>query len=91
MNSSPDNIEVDGDGILWVAGHQNLFAFLKHAKGPSIPAPSHVMRIDPVAGTSEDIFYNTGEVISGSSVGAMHNGTLIIGAVFDNHVLICPQ
>lgn len=90
-NSAPDNIDVDGDGILWVAGHQNLFAFLKHANDPSLPAPSHVMRIDPAAGTSEDIYYNAGEAISASSVGAMHNGTLIIGAVFDSHVLICPQ
>lgn len=90
-NSSPDNIEVDESGMLWVAGHQNLFSFLAHAKDPAFPAPSHVIKIDPVSGEYVDVFYDTGEAISASSVGASYNGKLIVGAVYDGHVLICDQ
>ena len=90
-NSSPDNIEVDADGMLWVAGHQNLFAFLAHSKDPASAAPSHVIKIDPKTGEYDDVFYDTGEAISASSVGASYNGKLIVGAVFDGHVLICDQ
>lgn len=90
-NSSPDNIEVDENGMLWVAGHQNLFAFLAHSKDPASSAPSHVMKIDPKTGEHDDVFYDTGEAISASSVGASYNGKLIVGAVFDGHVLICDQ
>jgi arylesterase / paraoxonase len=89
-NSGPDNIDVDQDGILWVAGHSNLLTFLAHAKDPTVSSPSHILRIDPMNGAKQDIFYDTGALISASSVGAVHKGTLIIGAVFDDHVLICP-
>ena len=91
VNSSPDNIEVDADGMLWVAGHPNLFAFLAHSKDLATPAPSHVIKIDPLTGEYDDVFYDTGEVISASSVGTSYNGKLVVGAVYDDHVLICDQ
>lgn len=91
VNSSPDNIEVDESGMVWVAGHQNLFAFLAHSKDPASPAPSHVIKIDPKTGEYDDIFYDAGKAISASSVGASYNDTLVIGAVFDGRVLICDQ
>ncbi len=90
-NSSPDNIEVDAEGMLWVAGHPNLFAFLAHSSDPATPAPSHVIKIDPVSGEYVDAFYDTGEAISASSVGTSYNGKLIVGAVYDDHVLICDH
>ncbi len=89
VNSGPDNIEVDSEGNLWVAGHQNLFTFLGHASDASKPSPSHVMKLDPTSGLSKDIYYDSGETISASSVGAVHEQTLIVGAVFDGHILIC--
>ena len=88
-NSSPDNIEVDDKGFLWVGGHPNLLDFLAHSKEQSTPSPSHVMKIDPITGGIEDVFYDGGESISASSVGTMYKGKLIIGAVYDEHVLIC--
>lgn len=90
-NSSPDNIEVDESGMLWVAGHPNLFTFLAHSKDPASAAPSHVIKIDPVSGEYIDVFYDTGETISASSVGASYKDKLIVGAVYDGHVLICDQ
>lgn len=90
VNTSPDNIEVAGDGALWTGGHSKIFDFLKHAENPSAIAPSHVVRIDPQTGDAEDIFIDTRGVINASSVGAVWDDILIVGAVFDGHVMICP-
>jgi len=90
VNTSPDNIEVAGDGALWTGGHSKIFDFLKHAENPSAIASSHVVRIDPQTGDAEDIFIDTRGVINASSVGAVWDDILIVGAVFDGHVMICP-
>lgn len=90
VNLSPDNIDVDSDGNLWVAGHPNLLDFLAHAADASVDAPSHALRLNPQTAEMEDVYYNTGDEISASSVAAYHQGMLIIGAVFDNHVVLCP-
>ncbi len=89
--TGPDNVEVDAEGILWTAGHSRVFDFLAHAKDKNEIAPSHAVRIDPAAGDVETVFVSTEGEINGSSVAAAHEGTLIIGAVFDGHVMICPN
>jgi len=89
-NTSPDNIEVARDGALWIAGHSKIFDFVAHAEDASAIAPSHVVRIDPATGGSKDVFISTNGEINGSSVGAVWDDTLIVGAVFDGHVMVCP-
>jgi len=84
-----DNIEQGPDGALYIGGHPDIFAFLDHAEDPETPAPSQVVRFDPDTGEHETVFYSAGEDISASSVGAVHDGRLIVGAVFDSHVLVC--
>ena len=90
VKTGPDNIEIAADGALWVAGHSKVFDFLKHAKDPAAIAPSHVIRVDPKTGIGEDALIDTGGLINGSSVGAVWDDTLIVGAVFDDHVMVCP-
>ena len=89
-NTGPDNIEIAPDGAVWVGGHSKIFEFLAHAKNASEIAPSHVVRIDPDSGEHEDIFTSLDGEINGSSVGAANENTLIVGAVFDAHVMVCP-
>ncbi len=89
-NTAPDNIDVAADGALWIGGHSKIFDFLAHAKDASNIAPSHVVRIDPATGAFEDIFISLDGEINGSSVGAASEDTLIVGAVFDGHVMVCP-
>ncbi len=89
-NTAPDNIDIAPDGALWIGGHSRIFDFLAHAKDPSSIAPSHVVRIDPESGEYEDIFISTDGEINASSVGAANDDTLIVGAVFDGHVMVCP-
>lgn len=91
VNTAPDNIEVARDGALWIAGHSKIFDFLKHAKDPAAVAPSHVVRMNPRTGENKDLFIDTTGAINGSSVGAVWDKTLIVGAVFDDHVMVCPM
>jgi arylesterase/paraoxonase len=90
VNTGPDNVEVSADGALWIAGHSKVFDFLKHAKDAKAIAPSHVIRVNPESGLKEDIFIDTNGAINASSVGAMWDNTLVVGAVFDDHVMVCP-
>jgi len=91
VNTSPDNIEVAADGGLWVGGHSKIFDFLKHAEDARAIAPSHVIRISPRTGDVNDVFVDTSGAINGSSVGAVWDRNLVVGAVFDGHVMVCPM
>lgn len=90
VDTGADNVEVAGDGALWIGAHPKVFDFLKHAEDPKAIAPSHVVRVNPETGLVEDMLVDTGGVINGSSVGAVYDDTLIVGAVFDGHVMVCP-
>ncbi len=89
MRMAADNIEVDKAGNLWTAGHPNILAFPPHAADPANLSPSMASTINPVTNEVKEVFYNAGEDISAASVAAYSEGTLIIGAVFEEHVLVC--
>lgn len=91
VNTAPDNVEVAGDGALWVAGHSKIFDFIEHAKDPKAIAPSHIIRVDPRTGRKSDFFISVNGEINAASVGAVWDNTLIVGAVFDSHVMACPM
>lgn len=88
--TAPDNIDIDIDGRIWTAGHPNLLAFEAHAKDASNIAPSQVVRIDPGTGATTTPFMSVDGEINGSAGVAVHDGRMVIGAVFDGHVLNCP-
>lgn len=90
VNTGPDNIEISSDGALWIGGHSKVFEFVKHAEDASVIAPSHVIRMNPATGETEDVLIDLSGVLNGSSVGAATANTLVVGAVFDDHVLVCP-
>lgn len=90
VNTGPDNIEVSADGALWIGGHSKVFEFLKHAEDATAVAPSHVIRVNPATGETEDVLIDTSGILNASSVGAATDDTLVVGAVFDDHVLVCP-
>lgn len=91
VNTGPDNIEVAQDGALWIGGHSKVFDFLAHAEDENAVAPSHVIRVNPRNEVASDVFISTEGEINGSSVGAVWDDTLIVGAVFDGHVMVCPM
>lgn len=85
-----DNIEVARDGGLWVAGHDNVFAFLAHARDAKKVSPSRVIRLNAETGDYATLFSDRTGVLNASSVGAVWDRTLIVGSVFDSHVMVCP-
>jgi len=85
-----DNIEVGTDGALYIAGNVNVFDFLAHQGDPETRAPAHAIRIDPDSGDWNTVFADSGEAIDSPSVATRIGDQLLLGAVFDSHVLVCP-
>jgi arylesterase/paraoxonase len=93
VDTSPDNIDVAADASLWVTGHANTLALIRHFIGGS-PAPTQVWRIELAAGGAkqpEEIYLDDGSGISAGSVGATWNDLLLIGSITDRKVMICER
>jgi arylesterase/paraoxonase len=92
LGTSPDNIDVDEDGSLWVGAHSNVAALVMHFIIGS-KAPTQIVRID-MGGTQpqvEEVYLNAGEQISAGSVGATYANKLLVGSITDRKVLICEM
>ena len=87
-----DNIEIDQKGDLWVGCHPKLLTFVKYSKDPGVLSPSQVIKIEKRAAgpyNVREIYLNNGQPMSGASVAAVFEGTLLIGSVFDERFLLC--
>jgi len=91
LNAGPDNIDVDGDGSLWIAAHPKMLDFLAHAKDAKNLSPTEVLKVDPAAedGAIRTIYANTGGEISGGSTAVSDGKRLAVGAVFEPKYLNC--
>ena len=92
LNTGVDNLDVDSKGDIWVGCHPKLLAFMKHSKDPESLSPSQVLRIIPGGNDTYDmkqVYLDTGEEISGSSVAVRFRRRLLIGSVFGPHFLDC--
>ncbi len=93
LGTSPDNIDVAADGSLTIGAHANLVALIQHFISGK-DAPSQVLHVtgSPEAGYEiEEIYLNTGEEISASSVGATYGNKLLIGSITARQVLVCES
>jgi arylesterase/paraoxonase len=93
LPTSPDNIDVAADGSLTVAGHANTVKLIQHFINGA-PAPSQVLRVIPGNGGTpsvDEIYLNTGDQISASSVGATYGRKLLIGSITARQILVCEQ
>lgn len=86
-----DNIELDTEGVLWVGCHPHMLKFLSHAKDETVFSPSEVIAITykskGVYG-QKTVYMNDGAFISGSAVGAVYKGKLLIGPVFAPYIVV---
>jgi arylesterase/paraoxonase len=86
-----DNIEIDSAGSLWIGCHPQMLKFLSHSRDESKLSPSHVIRLTPSSDGSfkqEIIYMNDGSEISASSVAAPYRNKLLVGPVFQRHILV---
>jgi arylesterase/paraoxonase len=92
VTSSPDNVDVDGDGDLWVGAHANTLKLIQHFAAGE-PAPSQVMRVslhdNGGANGREDIYLDDGRQFSASSVGVNYGNLLLVGSITERRVLVC--
>jgi arylesterase/paraoxonase len=87
-----DNIEIDRQGDLWIGSHPKLLTFVKHSKDPEVLSPSQVIKVEKKASGQyeiREIYMNNGKPLSGSSVAAVFEDYLLIGAVFEERFLLC--
>ena len=86
-----DNFEWDGEEHLLNAGHPKLFAFQAHMKDAQALSPSQVIRINVASKPMqyETVYLNDGKDLSGASVAAKWQDKLLIGSVFEPHILRC--
>jgi arylesterase/paraoxonase len=94
LGTGVDNIEVDRYGALWVAAHPKLLTFLRHAANHDVLSPSEALWIDPTGVNDpavRPVWLDLGGLLSGSSVVVPFGSQLVIGSVFEPHVLVCNR
>ena len=92
FNSGVDNIEIDSDGNLWIGSHPKMYTFSRHMNDSAVLSPSQVYKVSLDQSNSytiEEIYLNLGGELSGSTVAAFYDSTLLIGSVFESYFLDC--
>jgi arylesterase / paraoxonase len=92
LETGLDNIELDQEGNLWIGAHPKLLSFIAHAGDAEKISPSQLFKISSLSLNQpvvEEIYLDTGDELSASSVVAVRGKRLIVGAVFDDHILDC--
>ena len=82
-----DNIDVDSDGFVWVAGHPKGLPRSAHALSPSEIWKVQILHGIPIS--ARRFYANLGDQISAASVGAKQGEHIYIGSVTDTKVLDC--
>lgn len=95
ITTSPDNIDMAADGSLWVTGHANTLALIRHFIGGS-PAPTQVWRLaldgaGDRAINREEVYLDDGSSMTTGSVGATFGRLLLIGSITARQVMICER
>lgn len=93
LGTGLDNIEIDEEGRLWIGAHPKLLAFVQHAESAEVHSPSQVLRVtlggpEPVV---DEVYLNDGATMSGGAVAAVYKDRMVLGPVFEGHMLSCGR
>jgi arylesterase/paraoxonase len=94
VGTGVDNIDIDGDGDLWVAGAPKLLAFSAASADRAKQSPSAVWRVsarDGVLESAKTVYADLGGKASGGTVAVFAQGHLYIGTVFRPRILDCTH
>lgn len=88
---APDNLTVDENDNLYVAGFPNLLDYFYYMKGwfGVKKSPSVAYRISPDDYAQELLFKDDGSMISGATVALRAGDYLILGSGWDDNIAIC--
>jgi arylesterase / paraoxonase len=92
LPGGPDNVQVGLDGALWVGAHPDLFALKAYSQDRARPSPSRVLRVlPPFDGSASvtEVFADRGARLGSASTAVDLGDRLVLGAVFDDHLLDC--
>ena len=92
FNSGVDNIEIDSGGNLWIGSHPKMYTFSRHINDSTVLSPSQVYKVSLDHSnnyTIKEVYLNLGEELSGSTVAAVYDSTILIGSVFESYFLDC--
>jgi len=91
IGTGVDNIEVDGEGNLWLGCHPNLLKVGAYEQRKKPTSPSEILKIIYVSKKHykiENIFLNDGNVMSASTVAAPFGNFVLAGNIMDNKFII---
>jgi arylesterase/paraoxonase len=98
LESAPAHLDVDSDGVVWIAAQPKLLSFYRHARDATRPAPTVVLRFDPrgtrpAAGEPDTrisrLYSNSGSQLAGGTAAAHWRNEFLVGSLMQNKVLIC--
>jgi arylesterase/paraoxonase len=92
LGTAPDNLNIDEDGVIWIASHLKLLRFVAHARDSRERAPTQVLRFDPrLSGTQRlrQVYLDDGRQLAAGTVAARWRDEFLVGAFLDKKVLIC--
>lgn len=94
FNTAPDNVDVDEEGLLWIAGHSKGLQFRRHQLDPDQSAPSQIFVVDVISVKKGKVkggivHASQGQDISGASIALRYGDRVFIGAPYENHILAC--
>ena len=89
-----DNLDVDPDGIVWMAAHPKMLSFIQHAGNPAKASPSQILILEPSptgkGGKIDQVYLKDGsDGFSGASVAIRSGSTMVLGSVFEKSVRVC--
>lgn len=91
LGTAPDNPLVDPKtGNVYLGNHPLLYKALLHLEDPKLKAPSQVLLLRVKDGnitSTQELLYDDGDLISGSSSAVVYDGKLLVGSVHNNLVL----
>lgn len=87
-----DNISVDKNGTIWIAGHPKMLKFGGHAIDAANFSASQVIKIEKEKSSYKvtKVYENDGEQFSGASIAVNSGNYLFVGGVFDDKILKMP-
>ena len=94
LGTSIDNLDVDPEGIVWMAAHPKMLSFIQHAGNPAKPSPSQILILEPSptgkGGKIDQVYLKDGQDgFSGASVAVRSGSTMVMGSVFEKSVRVC--
>jgi len=92
LKAGPDNINIDSQGNLWVAGYPNMLAIAKHLGNKSAKSPVQITKLtfdgDKLL-EMKNMLTSSGNIVSGISAVDVYKDKMIISGPVHTEVRVC--